>query len=171
MKHPLTLAMIGAAAILFTGSTIALAAPGDRGGRLERMMTHLDTDQSGAISYEEFAKRGDDRFAQMDADGDGFITADERQAAKAGAKDRAAEAGEGKRGRKGRKGDMKRRAEARLERVDTDQDGVISLAEHNAAQQAQFAELDSDSSGSVTADEFEAQMKDRRARMKERRGE
>lgn len=161
MQRPLTYALLGATAILFAGSVTAVAAPEDRQARFERMMTELDADQSGAVSFEEFARRGDDRFMQTDSDGDGFLTPQEREAAKA----QAMEGREGKRAKRaGKRGDK------RLARVDTDQDGNISREEHQAAQQAHFARLDADGSGAVTQAEFRAQMEARRGKMRERRG-
>ncbi|MEO0412970.1 MAG: EF-hand domain-containing protein [Pseudomonadota bacterium] len=170
MQKSLTIALLSATAILFTGSTMALAASGDREARFERMMTHLDTDQSGAVSFEEFAKSGDERFARMDVDEDGLVTPEEREAAKAAAMEEREDRG-GKKGKRSRKRGGKGLGEARLDRVDTDQDGNISLAEHNAAQQQHFASLDADGSGAVTSEEFKAQMENRRAQMKERRWE
>lgn len=170
MQKSLTIALLSAATLLVVGSVSALAAPGEREGRLERMMTHLDTDQSGAVSFEEFAKRGDERFARMDLDEDGLVTAEEREAAKASAMAEREERG-GKKGRRGGKRGGKGLGEERLERVDTNQDGNISLAEHNAAQEQHFASLDADGNGAVTSEEFKAQMESRRAKMKERRGE
>ncbi|MEM7568317.1 MAG: hypothetical protein AAF337_00840 [Pseudomonadota bacterium] len=168
MHKSFLVALAGSAAILFAGSVSAVAAPKGPEGRIEAMMERLDTDQSGAVSYEEFAKRGDDRFARMDADGDGLVTAEEREAAKAAAKAEFSERkGKGKRGGKMRGPG----GEARLERIDTDKDGNISLAEHNAAQEQHFAALDADGSGAVTSAEFIAEMEKRRAQFLERRGQ
>ncbi|MEM1019295.1 MAG: hypothetical protein ACFBZ9_13065 [Sphingomonadales bacterium] len=167
MRKSMFVALLSASAILFTGTTSVLAAQGKRGPSFERMLSELDADQSGSLSYAEFAKRGDDRFAATDTNGDGLLTAEERDAAKEAFKEQRGE----KAGRAAKAAKKGGRGAAMLDRVDTDQDGSISLAEHNAAQEARFAALDGDGDGSVTEDEFKAQIAERRAKFKEMRSQ
>ena len=54
--------------------------PGDGRGMMARM---ADTNQDGAISRDEFLAAQGKRFAMMDADKNGTVTAEERQAARA----------------------------------------------------------------------------------------
>jgi len=47
-----------------------------------QMIKHMDTDKDGKISKQEWQDFHDKRFAEMDADKDGFVTADEMKAAR-----------------------------------------------------------------------------------------
>lgn len=157
MTSRILIALAGATAILLAGSVVATAAPGGKGdpeARIDRMIERVDADQSGSVTFEEFAARGDERFAKLDANGDGAITQEERDAAKEAAKVARADE-DAKGGKKGRGGD-------RMAKLDADGDGTITRAEHDAVQQQRFASLDADESGDVTKEEFAAQMKQHR---------
>lgn len=71
--------------------------------------------------------RADARFAALDTNQDGRLSAQEREAA-----------------RPGPQGDRGRRM---LARVDADGDGLVSRAEYRAAAEARFARVDADSDG------------------------
>lgn len=47
-----------------------------------QMIQYMDTDKDGKISKQEWQDFHDKRFAEMDADKDGFVTADEMKAAR-----------------------------------------------------------------------------------------
>lgn len=64
-----------------------------------------------------------------------------------------AEEGPGKSGHHGH------RMEKMLEKIDTDKDGVITQAEHEAFTAAKFKEMDKDGDGKVTKDEMQAHHK------------
>lgn len=155
--------LIGACGLVLLTSAVVVAAPGERGdraARLEKMLDRLDTDQSGTVSFEEFASRGNNLFAKHDADGDGLITAEEREAAKT---ERAEKM-------KKRQAAVKQRGQAQLEEIDTNADGAISRAEHDAHQRARFTALDQDGDGEVSKAEFAEEMKARREAFKAKRG-
>ena len=114
--------MLGGAAMA------AQDAPQGRGGG---MMMRADTNGDGSISRAEFTAQAEARFARMDKNGDGFITADEMG---------------GKGGRGG----------GRLMAADTDHDGKVSHAEFTAMAAARFARMDANNDGEITADEMPA---------------
>ncbi len=68
----------------------------------------------------------------------------------------------------------KERMEKMLKKVDTNQDGVISRAEHDAFSDKRFKKMDADGDGNVTAEERKARhdaMKERRKSKKDAAGE
>ncbi|MEO0462785.1 MAG: hypothetical protein AAF127_06620 [Pseudomonadota bacterium] len=122
----------------------------ERGAQRQAMMfERLDADESGTLSQEEMAKAREMRGERG-----------ERRGGERG------ERGE----RMGRRGAEKRgggrRGMAMLRRADTNNDDAVSRAEFDAAIEARFAKLDTDSSGTITEAE-RAAMKDAR---KGRRG-
>lgn len=80
--------------------------------------SHLraDADGDGRLSQAEFVGRRLDRLRAADANGDGSVSADERQAV--------------------RQAHRAARAAARFERLDADKDGAITRAEFDAARAA-----------------------------------
>ncbi|MEO6214536.1 MAG: hypothetical protein ABIO86_00780, partial [Sphingomonas sp.] len=128
------------AGTMLGGAAIASQdAPQGRGGG---MMMRADTSGDGNISRAEFTARAEARFARMDKNGDGFVTADEMS-------------GRGGRGRGGG-----------LMSADTDQDGKISRAEFMAQSTERFVKLDANGDGHISGDEMKAMM----GRMGGRRG-
>jgi Ca2+-binding EF-hand superfamily protein len=101
-----------------------------------RMLDRLDTDKDGKISKAEFAAQSAERFARMDANGDGKIDATERSV--------AAEGG--------------RRAGRGMDRLDADGDGVITRAEYDARTGQRFARLDTNGDGFIDAAERQTAM-------------
>ena len=87
------------------------------------------------ITERKQAERRARRFAKLDADGDGYVTADEHAAAD-------------------------KRMDRLFERVDTDGDGVMSMEELQVAyptlSEDLFAAMDANGDGSIDADEFQA---------------
>jgi hypothetical protein len=97
----------------------------------------------GDQTLDEMLERARAGFSRMDRDGDGQVTAEERQAMRA-----EFGGGEGRgRGRGG--GGM-------MGRADADGDGQVTLAEAEAQARARFARMDADKDGTVTVDERRA---------------
>lgn len=120
----------------------------ERGNR--RGMRHLeryDKEGDGKVSLEEVtqlalnqAKR---RFKRADADGDGFITAQEASKIGDSRTDRHAF----------------RLIDRVMERFDVDYDGQVTKAEADQRRKIQFARFDANDDGQVTAEELQAGMK------------
>jgi len=140
-----TMKILLASALIAVGAGTAVAA-GPGGERMD--FETLDVDGNGEITAEDIATLRDNRFGEVDADGDGSVTLEEFTAA-AGA--RASE-----------------RAADMFERLDADGDGVLSrdvLESRGGGGMGErmISRLDTDDSGGVSAEEFEA-AKDRMAR-------
>ena len=104
----------------------------------------MDTNNDGVISSAEHAAGAKTMFTQMDANNDGKVTAAEMDAY------HAAKMG-GKAGDK-----MKMTSAEKIKKVDTDGDGAISAAEHDAASTQMFTKMDANGDGNVTAAEMKA---------------
>ena len=120
----------------FTASVIADERSGarerDRGSmgfRAGERFGRADADGDRMISLEEFQTVTGERFVAMDADGDGQVSPAEMIA------ERSARAEE--------------RAAERIERADTNGDGLLSLEEATAASEERFARIDRDESGTL----------------------
>lgn len=111
----------------------------------------LDRDGSGEITQSELKAMGQSRFDARDSNGDGVLDQAELLAAAA------------------------QRSEARvdrmMERLDTNDDGSISLEEMEARRNMDrvFARMDTDGSGGLSEAEFEEGKERMKQRMKERR--
>ena len=104
----------------------------------------MDTNNDGVISSAEHAAGAKTMFTQMDANNDGKVTAAEMDAY------HAAKMG-GKGGDK-----MKMTSAEKIKKIDTDGDGAISAAEHDAASAQMFTKMDADGDGNLTAAEMKA---------------
>lgn len=113
-------------------------------GRMADMLAQLDTDRDGKISRAEFTTRSNDRFAKLDTNGDGRITDDELKPRPP----RDARPGPGDR-RAGMVGRM-------IERLDSNDDGVITRAEFDAGETERFTRLDANGDGVIDTAEREA---------------
>lgn len=129
---------------------------------LKARMARLDADRDGRITkaeaegararfserrQERFGERGRDAFAIMDTDRNGQLSPEEFEAGRQRMAERRHE----------RRGDrMARRGHApgdRFDRLDADNDGVISAAEMDRAAAERFAQMDADKDGAISADE------------------
>lgn len=140
MKEILTAALLGAT--LFAAS--AIAAPQDRpmgGDKLAK----ADANNDGVITKVEFLEDVDARFAKLDANKDGKISKEERPGG-----------GEGRGGRM-------------MGRIDTDNDGTISLDEQRAQATRRFERIDTNGDGKLDQAERDA-ARNRMRGMMERRG-
>lgn len=108
-------------------------APRAPGQRFERM----DADDSGSISFEEFAAalNGRSGLTGADADGDGTLTVEEI----------AAEL---------QRQHFRRQAERMIRRLDADGDGKLTTAEIESRQRKMYALMDRDDSGAIEPDEM-----------------
>ncbi len=138
-----------AATVFAVGALPATAAEEDsraeRAGTFAtRMIERYDVDKNGSVTLEEYLTADEDRFESADADDDGFVTADELRAA-----------GEKR---------SERRRQTRLDRIDGDKDGRVSLAEAEAAAveaaRKRFERMDADKDGFISM----AEMSERRGR-------
>jgi Ca2+-binding EF-hand superfamily protein len=107
----------------------------------------MDTNGDGMVSSAEHAAGAKQMFTAMDADRDGSVTAAEMDAHKAAKmKDKA-----------GKDGDRPKMSSAdKIREIDTNADGAISAAEHEAGSQKMFAKMDADGDGSVSQAEMKA---------------
>jgi Ca2+-binding EF-hand superfamily protein len=133
----LILTLAPAFALVFAGP--ALAKPKGEGGR-GQMLQAADANKDGVISRAEATTAREQHFARMDVNDDGFLTKEDREAAKAARETerRARGGGEGP------------------GRADTDGDGKISKAEFMAAPMPMFDRVDANGDGQITQDEMKA---------------
>ncbi|MET3930979.1 Ca2+-binding EF-hand superfamily protein [Lysobacter sp. OAE881] len=104
----------------------------------------MDTDGDGMVSSAEHAAGAKTMFTQMDANSDGKVTAAEMDA------HHAAKMG-------GKSGDrMKMSSADKIKKLDTDGDGAISAAEHDAGSAQMFTKMDTNGDGNLTAAEMKA---------------
>ncbi|MFT7053236.1 MAG: Ca2+-binding EF-hand superfamily protein, partial [Psychromonas sp.] len=123
-------------------------------GRLLANFDKVDSDASGTLSGDEFNARikmdrhghkGDrPTFEQLDSNGDGTLSADEFNARV-------------KMGKQGKKGD--RGHHPSFEQLDLNHDGFLAKDEVRSRLLANFDKVDSDASGTLSADEFNARVK------------
>ncbi len=134
-------------------------------------LTALDTNRDGVVSPEERAaaiqarraERAGDRFAKLDADGDGSISRAEFDAGHAARPDRAPRA-ERAGDREGRRGGAHHAMHGQgRER------GPVVIAEASAKLGERFDKMDADRDGVISADERRAAMSAQRADRQERR--
>ena len=132
-KKLLTLAMLGGVAFASTAF-----AGDDRHDKFKSM----DTNNDGQVSSAEHAAGVSKMFTSMDADRDGFVTTTEMDAYHMG----MTPAKTGK--------EMKMSSTDKIRKMDTDNDGKLSSAEHDAGAQSMFTTMDADSSGSLSQAEM-----------------
>lgn len=132
----------GPRAGMMDGRNVAMRRDGPRqgmrGGFMDRqaMFDRADADDSGDVTYEEFAAVFGNRFTSADADGNGELTVGEVA--------------------DGIQRIMAERMAARvIERLDTNDDGKLTVAEIESQQKKLFALADRDDDGKVTIEEMQ----------------
>ena len=149
----------GVLVLVMGSASIAAAKGGARGGmgpeRMDAMFTTLDTDGDGKITTEEFAAASAKRFAEADANSNGFLSSEEMTAMAVKQREKTREAR------------AARRSERMLTKLDADKDGKLSLEELAAAPgpERMLEKLDADSDDALSREE----VADLKERMEERR--
>ena len=116
-------------------TSVAAQTSGDREERRAEMFQELDANKDGSDSEDEYENRPD-RLARADTDGIGFLSAEDLLAA---GDDRA-----------------DRRVARMIERLDANDDGVLSQEEIEARRSpaGMFDRLDANNDGMVSEEEF-----------------
>jgi len=129
---------------------------------LKARMARLDADRDGRITKaemdgartqfaerrrERFDERGRDAFAIMDTDRNGQLSPQEFEAGRQRMAERRHERREGRMTRRGHV------PGERFDRLDADNDGVVTSAEMDRAVAERFARMDADKDGAISADE------------------
>jgi Ca2+-binding EF-hand superfamily protein len=160
-------------ALALSGAVIASSAfaqdqegPGGPGGfqpgdAAKAFMEKLDQDSSGAVSLEEAVAPQQEQFKANDKDGDGFITAEEAQAAFAEQVPPEMLEAMKERG-------MPDPGETFVKNLDQDGDGKVSLTEFEQPTKESFAKMDTSGDGVAEPAEVEAFFEAMRANMQER---
>lgn len=147
MKYPIFIAAVAATGVLFTGG-VALARAGGPGHGVA--FEALDANSDGQITREEMQAHGAARFAETDADGDGFLSKQElAEAARARAD---------------------AQAERMMSRLDKDGDGKLAQAEMTGRRDPgrMFDRVDANDDGAISKAEFDAAREHTKGRMKGR---
>ena len=132
------------------------------GGSGQAEMKMMDTDQDGSISATEHAAGAKKMFEMMDADRDGIVTAQEMGAAHKNMPTAHSEHSGtvSSRQPEPRTSDASGKpidsASAKIKAIDTDGDGTITAAEHEAGAKKMFGKMDKDGNGRLTTAELQA---------------
>lgn len=123
--------------VLLTGSW-AFAKP------IDDQFKAMDTNADGKISAEEHANAVRGMFNAMDTNGDGKVTADEMTAFHDHSMATKTV------------GLAQLSSAEKIKQLDTDGDGILTLAEHTAGAKQMFERMDTDKDGFLTPAEFAA---------------
>lgn len=116
-----------------------LAIPSAFAGDPDKKFKAMDADSDGKVTRTEHAVGAREMFTKCDANKDGLVTAAEMDAAFAA---------------KGDKHDKhEKSAIDKIKEIDTNADGQLSLAEHEAGTEKMFNKLDKNSDGTLSKDE------------------
>jgi Ca2+-binding EF-hand superfamily protein len=124
----------------------------------------MDADHDGSVSATEHAAGAKKMFEKMDADGDGIVTAQEMGAAhkdmptgraESSSESSSSESTTGTASRLG-KSDRPKSSASKIKMIDTDGDGAITAAEHEAGSRKMFDKMDKDHNGRLSAAEIQA---------------
>ena len=102
----------------------------------------MDTDGDGRVSRAEHAAGAKKMFDKMDANHDGFVTADEMSACRDMDADKP--------------GKIEMSSAEKIKMLDTNGDGKLSRAEHEAGADAMFTKMDTDGDGYLSPAECAA---------------
>ena len=148
MKNSLKLTLLAATLGATALAGAAYAFPGGKGGMTPPSFEEMDANGDGVVTADELEALGASQFAALDTDGNGVISAEELTAMM---QERAA-------------GRMAKGVERMIEKMDQDGDGALSADEMPGPDMSKMlGHVDSDGDGAISADEFEA--------AKEQRGE
>ncbi|WJY19370.1 EF-hand domain-containing protein [Alteriqipengyuania flavescens] len=173
---------ISTAALLAGGAAYAQSADRNadttRAEAIERTaerFAKMDANDDGVLDAEDREARAGQMFDRLDANGDGMISRTEFETHHAERREQRAER-RGERGERqerewGRRGGRGHRGDmAMMRRADTDGNGAISQAEFQAAALARFDRADADNNGVVTAAEKQSARAAMRETRQQRRG-
>jgi len=116
MSKIITHILTTTAIITTTGVSAFAASP---------MLEKIDTNKDGLIQKAEFTNFADQKFAAMDADGNGLVTKEERQVQRKAQRELMGET----------------HAKAKFAKLDSDSDGAVSEAEFMAARDARMERM------------------------------
>ncbi len=138
------------------GAGVTSVAVAKQGGHERPSFEMLDANKDGKLTQVEMDAHKAQEFAKADTNGDGKLSSEEmlaRAAAQQGAR-------------------MGKRVARMMERVDTDNDGMLSAAELEAMPRGKgtFNRMDADKDGTITAEEFAAHKPGRGMRDGKHRG-
>lgn len=181
MNKKITL-ILTAGSLLASGA--ALAQPAERGERgpvtreqvAERTaerFAKMDVNGDGVISATDREARMKEHFAKMDSNGDGALSEAEFLAAHDQMRENRMERREARAERRGgdrqmRRGGRGNRGMAMMKQADTNGDGQLTQAEMQAAALARFDRVDANKDGTISQDERRAA---RQAMRAQRRGQ
>jgi Ca2+-binding EF-hand superfamily protein len=129
------------------------------GGSAKAEVKMMDTDGDGSISATEHAAGAKQMFQKMDADGDGSVTAKEMDKAHkdmSTARSSESTSDTADATRLGKSDKPQKSAAAKIKAIDTDGDGTITAAEHEAGSKKMFGKMDKDQNGKLSAAEVQA---------------
>jgi len=135
--HKLLIATAVAALSVGVAAAQTGPTPGQGGGRFAAMFAAADANHDGTITRAEFDAARAARFTQMDADHNGSLSASEMPHWGGGAQPAAG-------------------GDAQHGRGDANGDGTVSRAEWDAEGARMFSRLDTDNNGSITQAELQA---------------
>lgn len=157
----------------------------DRQARHADRFARIDADGNGELSAAEMqaahqarmakraehrAERQAKRFDRMDTDKSGGVSQAELEAAHAARQEARAENREGRKGMRGMRGKRAMHARHMLGMADANGDRIVTRTEFDASIDAHFAKIDTDGSGTITAEERKAAHAQMMQRMKMHRG-
>lgn len=157
--------------LIVAGLSLMLMAPVMAHGHKGKMMENLDSNKDGKVSLQEMLAQAETHFQKMDANKDGQISQAERQAMwqQRGGKQMGERKGQHQGHRQGQgqgqgqnqgqnQGQMPKREGKHqgMQAVDSNNDGMISRAEHLAQAQKMFQRLDANKDGVLSQDELKA---------------
>jgi hypothetical protein len=120
-------------------------AGNEHGAKSDKHFAMMDTNGDGKVTRAEHAAGAKKMFTECDANKDGIVTAAEMDAAMKNKGEMAMK-------------DDKTSTE-KIKEIDTDNDGKLTTAEHEAGTEKMFGKMDTDGDGSISKAECDAGMK------------